>query len=546
MTIRRLFLKSASITSFLAAASAVAYGLVLRCSSLGRSLWLDEAWVANSVSTRSLKGMFYYDAWLQSSPPLFLLLVKNTVAVFGLRNTALRLVPLAMGILTIVLMLSFAMRIVSSQYALLAGALLALSPVAVDYSRLLKQYSTELAASSAILLACSLYIEKTTARRFWALVATVSVGLLSGYAIAFFLPGIAFLLWMAPIRPGDPSHISRLEGPLTRALVFTAIAGGILAGEYVLFVLPNSPEILRSQWSKKNARVESLTVLAASDAYQFVGELPLNHRLQRQGIRVGVVGFTLIMGLALAWLRFRKGRYKSLEIQVVCLLPCLLLIVSDCFNWYPFTDRTSLFALPCLIALLVSALQLMSLLLLKLNRDWIRPLLSVLILGAIVLTLIAGRAKNYRIIGPVEDMDGAVSFLRAHVQPKDFLYVHASTSEAFKLYATMRKWTDPPARFGRTSWPCCARGVTEYGSSEELVRGDFGAALPAHPSGKVWLLYTARPEHWQLNIDEPRIMQTILDERGCVETPAAVPAFYNVGVAVFDCGSQGVAPAAFR
>src|SRR5208283_1812966 len=167
-------------------------------------------------------------------------------------------------------------------------------------------------------------------------------------------------------------------------------------------------------------------------------------------------------------------------IQVVCLLPCLLLIISDRFNWYPFTERTSLFALPCLVAVTVSSLQLIFYFAVKGGRAWIRPFVDVMVLGAIVLTLIAGRNQNSRVLGPYEDMDGAVSFLHAHVQPEDFLWVHASCSEAFKLYTRMSKWQDAPARYGHTGWPCCPRGFadSDYTSSEALVRSDFGNALP--------------------------------------------------------------------
>ena len=59
-------------------------GVAFRLLGLGRSIWLDEAWVANSVTAGSLAGMFRYDSWLQTSPPLFLLLVRMTVNSLGL------------------------------------------------------------------------------------------------------------------------------------------------------------------------------------------------------------------------------------------------------------------------------------------------------------------------------------------------------------------------------------------------------------------------------------------------------------------------------
>ena len=46
-------------------------GVVSRIVHVNWSFWLDESWVANSVSSDSLSQMFYYDSWLQTSPPSF-------------------------------------------------------------------------------------------------------------------------------------------------------------------------------------------------------------------------------------------------------------------------------------------------------------------------------------------------------------------------------------------------------------------------------------------------------------------------------------------
>jgi hypothetical protein len=66
------------------AACVAGIGLFLVCIGLRRSLWFDEAWVANSATATSLYEVFYYPHWLQTSPPLFLLVVRASVAAFGL------------------------------------------------------------------------------------------------------------------------------------------------------------------------------------------------------------------------------------------------------------------------------------------------------------------------------------------------------------------------------------------------------------------------------------------------------------------------------
>lgn len=529
------------VTIYIITVAVACYGVLMRCSGLGRSLWLDEAWVANSVAAPSLRGMFYYNTWLQSSPPLFLLPVRASVALFGPSNAVFRALPLLMGILALLSLFLLVARILSRPFALLAWTLLVLSPAAIDYSRELKQYSSELAASATILLVCTLYIENATVRRFWLLVATVVAGLLIGYGVAFVLPGIILLVCMLPIRYGTPSDVGAwTPRPFVRAFFLAAAAGGTLVGEYFLLVAPNSPAVLRAAWAKKNTGIASFTRQAASEGYRLIAELPLNHLLRRQGIVLSVVGIIIIVGLSLAWLRFRKGRRKWLDLQAVCLLPCLLLIVSDWFSWYPFTERTSLFALPFVIVIVMSSLQLAYFFVVQRRRNWLRPLLDVVLLCAIAITIHAGRRNFASLSVPREDVDGAVSFLKAHVQSGDFLWVHASCSEAFKLYASMSRWQDAPVRYGHTGWPCCPRGIDNASdtSTELLVRNDFGGALPIGFHGTAWLLYTMRPEHWQQRANEPQIMQTILRERGCVEMPT--PPFNNLGVGSFDCKEQAV------
>src|SRR5262245_35858381 len=108
---------------------------------IDRSLWLDEAWVANSIREPTLARMFHYPDWLQTSPPAFLLLARGVVAAFGLSNLTLRMIPLAMGAIAVGLLAATVTRLSTPALGLLAGTWLAIHPVAVEYSRSFKQYS---------------------------------------------------------------------------------------------------------------------------------------------------------------------------------------------------------------------------------------------------------------------------------------------------------------------------------------------------------------------------------------------------------------------
>jgi hypothetical protein len=75
--------------------------LVSLPASFGRmndSLWMDEAWVANSLLEPSLHDVFFTNTWTQSSPPLFLLLERWTIWFWGPSEAALRVLPVAAGL----------------------------------------------------------------------------------------------------------------------------------------------------------------------------------------------------------------------------------------------------------------------------------------------------------------------------------------------------------------------------------------------------------------------------------------------------------------
>ena len=90
------------LTGRFATVALLALTLVLGLYGIERSLWLDESWVANSVNAPTLGGMFYYPNWLQTSPPLFLLLARAAIRVFGLSTVVLRSVPVLLLLVLVV------------------------------------------------------------------------------------------------------------------------------------------------------------------------------------------------------------------------------------------------------------------------------------------------------------------------------------------------------------------------------------------------------------------------------------------------------------
>ena len=121
------------LTGRFATVALLALTLLLGLYGIERSLWLDEAWVANSVNASTLGGMFHYPNWLQTTPPLFLLLARVAVKAFGLSTVVLRSVPMLLSLVAVWAMLGAARRVVSPSWAVLATAALAFEPDGATY-----------------------------------------------------------------------------------------------------------------------------------------------------------------------------------------------------------------------------------------------------------------------------------------------------------------------------------------------------------------------------------------------------------------------------
>jgi hypothetical protein len=458
---------------------------------MGRSLWLDEAWVANSVQAPSLSRMFFHTAWLQVNPPLFLLLVRWVVRVLGVSNTSLRFAPLALAMLAAVCMLLLARRVLSPAFAALACALLALHPTAIEFSHSLKQYSGELAATTVVLLATIFYLQQPDRPRFLVLLAAASLALPLAYPAVFLLPGILLAVYFTSAKG--------------RAMVLTCTTGGIFLVLYGVFIRPNSSAALR-EFFKTVADSGFSTGLAAAALFCVLA-----------GVRLAIS------------LRRTPPGWREWT-QIVCLLPCILFAASGVLGWYPDSHRTRLFVLPCFMLLLIMTVEELSTRL-KLRLDAV-ALCAALAIATLAISKQVTEHRNK----PEEDIAGAVRFLQAHVGPRDLVLVHPSVREGFLLYSRVDKWEAPPAIFADTGWPCCQRGRDPMpgGSTERAIVEDLNARIPQGFSGRIWLYYTTRPTHWTyVGMNEQNTWKQYFWERGCSAGPYF--AFENQGICPMDC-----------
>ncbi len=317
---------------------------------MGRSLWLDEAWVANAVNAPTLAGMFYYPNWLQTSPPLFLLLERWSISVIGLSNISLRMVPLALALVAVAGMLAVARRVVSPSFAALACAALAFHPTTVEYFRSVKQYSGEVAATTLVLLATVWYLQSPDRRRYWWLLGAIAVAMPLSYPTVFLLPGV---LWV-----------------VHRRALLAAVAGGMLAILYWWFIRPNVSSALEVYWSAGGRDLWTPVVTGV--------------------VTVAVVGVAALPRFGI------RGR-----VAMVCALPYIPFAIAEAAGWYPESPRTSLFLRPCLVLLLIMVAA-------EISGRWNRVAVDSIALLLAILTVFLGMRKQFHEgrFQPEEDFAG--------------------------------------------------------------------------------------------------------------------------------------------
>ena len=116
------------------------FGIGLRVYSflVNRSLWLDEAALANNIL---LPNTLLNNAQFgQLAPPLFKALSLFNVNLFGMNEYALRLLPLLCGVFSVVLFYLVIKKLFSKVIVLFLMCLFSINPIFRNLNRIVLTY----------------------------------------------------------------------------------------------------------------------------------------------------------------------------------------------------------------------------------------------------------------------------------------------------------------------------------------------------------------------------------------------------------------------
>jgi Dolichyl-phosphate-mannose-protein mannosyltransferase len=385
-----------------------------------RSLWLDEAMLANNIIGRSFVGLLSPLDEGVVAPIGFLFIEKAIVALLGSTEYALRLFPLVAALVAIMLMVKVAGVCVSRVAALLAMALFVICEQLVYYASEVKPYSSDVMWSLLLLFSG---LRCLGAHRQHG--AVLSFGLISAAAVWFSHPSVfvftaCFLVLFADAyarrstRSSDPHALSWLIGSATLAGVsFLLFSGRFMTHD------PNVPNLQQSwrgafmplpPWKDPVWFGKTIYGLMWNPLGLYFSEAAhsrANHVLAIAAATLLAVGFLSLL-------------FRRWQVALMLTLPFLLTLLASGLRKYPFGGRVLLFTVPLCVLLLAEGIERTGVLL---NRRMPSTGLIILVFAVLSSRTIALDWRNVLHPPMYQHIRPAMAYLGAKKLAADIVYL---------------------------------------------------------------------------------------------------------------------------
>lgn len=431
-------LRSSGRAPALAVAVLTIGAAALRLGTIGRSLWLDEAWRANIALAPT--GDAFWNQVLGAGggsigapmPPIFALALRAVGFVVGHSAAGMRALPVLASIAAVPLAYLVARRAAGTAAGLVAALAFAASPTTLLHGQELKQYSTDVLVVLLLLLATARVDGRAAVRDGRAaphdarpsmiawIVLAIAMSLAPGvaYPTALTLPGVA-LATLACCRDGADRR---------RWLAAMLVSAAAALAWYVLVIGPQRDRpLVAAYWAAEflpqdgGASGPSASVsggIAASAAW--IGRQLLDFfaycSLRPAWLAALVAGAGLV--IAERWL------------AVAALATLVTLIVAASLRVYPLAGgRTTVFFLPFLYVAIAAAAGESR----RALPTAVRIALA-LVTAALVLPMAAAGIRAPAAGVVYEEIVPLLATLEAERQPTDRVYVYDGAVQAFRFH----------------------------------------------------------------------------------------------------------------
>jgi hypothetical protein len=517
-----------------------------RLDLMTRSLYRDEAWVVTSVLSPSPWGMFHYDRWLQTSPPLFLLSVRAAVRLFGDSEIAFRVVPWLAGALSVLCFGSTLSRLFPPTFAMMGTSLYLTNYWALKYSQQVKQYSTDLLVSSLFLFLLTSYlIDGRKRATFVALLFTGGVGVFLSYTAVFWFP-VSLIVIAFAASNGRASDTQKLDASFANRSLECVIAFLVYASCFGVvhrfFILPSRSAGLVQFWANSFIGSGGL-LLSLLRFFQNVCDLVLPQLFLWSRFLSYACGTVILIGVFRA-LRLRgTASEPAATILAITAVPVATAVTVSGFRQYPLlhNPRMIIWILPICILLLVYGLQP--------AWTWLTPkvgaraselsVTAVTVLICLVATSLGVFVVEKGRANPLDDFRSATLYLSTHALPHDSIFVYALGVEELSYYSHRLHWYPASVFAGNTNLGCCLPGAPIVPSDDLRKAGllqDVRSFVHEAKGNNKWFLLQSGL-HQELIAEHARSEAIAMQ---CRETVTSK--FESTLVLGFDCSSQQSTP----
>ena len=392
-------------------------GLVLRFISINQSLWLDEATSILAARDFSVKELLTIFSPGDFHPPLYYLLLKVWISIFGTSEIVARSLSVLFGIATIPILYLIGKKLFGHATGLVAAFFLATAPLHIYYSQEARMYvPTTFFATTAVFFFLSILQEKRVRNSLWVGFITSSAFLiyidyLPILLFGFFAVHLLFVEKKKLIILGKEWIVSLIS---VAVLFFPWIPTLFFQLQTGLLVKVNAPE-----WWKVLGRTSVKELLLVPVKFT-IGRISSYDKIfYVSSLVLPSILFGLLFLRSLTF--WNKTKFVWIWLIIPIVIAALLGIWLSVFSYFRL-----LFVLPAFYLLLAASS-------LSIKKDFLR---IVAVSGVIIVNLVA---TSIYLLNPRfhrEDWRGAVSFIEENSRENSAaIFVTKNQRDPYRYYS---------------------------------------------------------------------------------------------------------------
>ncbi|HMR83799.1 MAG TPA: hypothetical protein PKE30_11735 [Niabella sp.] len=468
-------------------------GVVLRLCYFfqNRSLWIDEAYLSNSVVSYSLhklltEPLLYY----QKAPLGFLMMQKLCITVFSPNELALRLFPLLCSLCSLFIFYAICRYFLKPGYIWLALVVFCLAPPLIFHAAEAKQYSSELLSPLIIL-----YLYTQLQRRGFTNKAVLRLGV-AGAVLMWFSYSVVFVLAATGIcvffKIFKQKHVHLYRHYLIMLVLWIASFAvsfyfstykhveskwTVYWFDYFRYFAPFPPKNIEDiGWYL--VRFYRLLDYPLGLLWNFV---PGSEGRLAPVLKLAIVPATLFFAGLYNFFR-RKTDFALFVFSIA------LTLIASALKLYPLGDRFWVFLSPVFIILIAEGCCFFNQKFMPLKLRFILPVL--LLIGPVVNVINAFRGNEF-IYNKNSAQREALTYINDHKKEEDLVYVYWNNLAGYNVYNKMYRYN-----FAAAVGKDYRKDVTDYNDYVALIKKD----ILAQNKKRVWIVLN---QIFQTDIGEP-------------------------------------------